>query len=159
PLPWKQPLDATPTLFKGSLEALDDLAAQATVFDGRAGHPWRGLAVDVKKPLDRETLETDLLSLRDGVSKMAAALVALGRMWEFPAEPPSYALVKVLGPVLERLATIDRLPVNWATRDPQELQATLTLLNSAASNADELSAKRTQHRQAFKVPPRDSLEN
>ncbi len=158
PLPWK-PLEATPTLFRASLEALDDLAAQAAVFDGRAGHPWRGLTVaDPKKPVDREALENDLLSLRDGVRKIATELVTFTRTWGIPAEPLSYATVRALGPALERVAAIDRLPVNWATRDLQELYSTITLLNSAASNADELSAKRTQHRQTFKVPPREALE-
>jgi len=159
-LPWKEPLEATRTLFRASLEALDDLAAQAAVFDGRAGHPWRGLWVaDSKKPIDREALETDLLSLRDGVGKITTEVGCFGRTWEIPAESLSYATVRALVSAFQRLATLDRLPVNWAIRDLQELHSTITLLSSAASNADELSAKRAQHRQAFKVPPREALDH
>jgi hypothetical protein len=72
PLPWTQPLAVTRAELTSALEALDDLASQAAVFDARASHPWRGLAAgDPTAPLNREALETSLRNAHDGGGKLS----------------------------------------------------------------------------------------
>lgn len=78
PLPWTDPLAVTRQQLDAVLDALADLGAQANVFDRRAWHPWRGLAVEPGRPVRRELIGSDLSALRNALRPLQAQLAALG---------------------------------------------------------------------------------
>lgn len=159
PLPWAQPLQATPDELNAAVEALRDVAAQASVFDVRNVHPWKGLvAEDAGAPLNREVLDASLRELHAGLGRLQPEIQAFARHWAVPgAQGLSLEDLAALGPTLAELAALDSLPADWARRASDQLGAAITLLTTAASNIDELSTKRTALRQVLKVPPRESL--
>jgi hypothetical protein len=76
-LPWDDLLMVSRSELKAALDALGELAAQAEIFDRRAVHPWRGLAVEPGAPPRRDALEVDILDLRDVLDVLTFHLMNL----------------------------------------------------------------------------------
>ncbi|MBI4636258.1 MAG: DUF4011 domain-containing protein, partial [Candidatus Rokubacteria bacterium] len=156
-LPWDDPLAVSRPELKTALEALGDLAAQAEVFDRRATHPWRGLAVDPGAPPRRDALEADLLATRDALDGLEAHVAALASLMGAGAGPLTISALQKLADPLRQVSALDRLPERWATREVSELLWTASLLDTAAKRAGELTAARAEHRRALTLPPEQAI--
>jgi very-short-patch-repair endonuclease len=157
-LPWSDPLGVQRSELKAALEALGELAAQAEIFDRRATHPWRGLAVEPGAPPRRDVLEADLLATRDWLATLAPHLAAVASFWNAPeaSDALTIAALRALAPALQDAAMLDRLPERWATRETSELVWTAGLLDTAATRARELAQARAEHDRALTVPPAEA---
>jgi hypothetical protein len=140
-----------------ALDALGELAAQADIFDRRAVHPWRGLAVEPGEPPRRDALEADILDLRDVLDVLASHLPAVALLWESRSASLSIAALQSLARALREVATLDRLPERWASREITELLWTAGLLAAAAARAGELAAARSEHTAALTVAPEQAI--
>jgi very-short-patch-repair endonuclease len=152
PLPWDDPPTVRREELNAALDALADLGAQAEVFDGRASHPWRGLGVDPSRPVRRELIENDLLRVQDGLRALHAQVGNLAVLFGEFADSGAWSTLQALAPHLADLATLERLPHDWATREITELLATADLLAAAAVNAEEEASKRAQHDAVLDLP-------
>lgn len=157
PLPWDDPLKVTRSELNTVLDALRDLGAQAEVFDQRASHPWRGFTIRPGTPVRQENIEADLLTIRDALTKLHSHLTGLTPFLGSALGTLTLNTISPLAPAFSALATLDRLPPAWTTRETEELLSTAMLLDSAAANALELQSKRAEHERTFKIPAEETL--
>jgi len=151
PLPWHDPLKVTRSELNAALEALRDLASQADVYDARVSHPWRGLTIDPTKPIRREALEEDVRVLRRALQTLLPNLAPLGVLWDTDSEAITLSGIQTLAPALAAVSRVDRLPVEWGTRQAWELASATAVLEEAAAKASELLSKRAEARRLLKI--------
>lgn len=156
PLPWRDVLAVSRADLRAALDALSDLGSQADVFDGRASHPWRGLAVDTGTPVRRDLIESDLTAVRAALRALLGHLAHLEPLVRATASLTVDSLRNLRG-MLAELSKLHRLPPDWSTRQPDELEATAVLLEEAAALADEQSSKLAEHERAWKVVPAEAI--
>lgn len=152
PLPWEDPLVVTRSDLGSVLEALQDLAAQAPVFDGRTSHPWRGLAIQPGVAVRQEEIEADLATIRNSVRQLYEELTALAELLGQSVASLPLSLVSALSPSLAALADAERLPSGWATRSVEELAGAARLFESAAAHATELASKKAEYKKVLDLP-------
>jgi len=152
PLPWQDPLAVTRADLASAVNALEDVAAQAEVFDQRARHPWRGLAVHPGRTVPRELIENDPAELRSALRGLLGSLLSLEPLLG-SGSPLSLEKLRELASALGELATVEALPRDWTTRERSELQVTADLLDQAAANAEEEASRHAQHESAWRLAP------
>ncbi len=116
PLPWDDPLKVTRAKLNAAIETLADLGVQASVFDSRESHPWRGLAIDPGRPLRRDVIEADLLTIRESLQKLQAHVAGLEVLLGSTAPVLTLETLNAFAPALLELTKVDGLPPAWATR-------------------------------------------
>lgn len=156
-LPWTDPLLATRDELEAALAALDELRAQAEVFDGRATHPWRGYAGRGGDLAERESLEDALREIRSSVADLGTALRDLASL--IPAGTNlSIAELEQAARGLDAFASVERLPANWRIVVLEALQAEADLFERAAQRTAELLRERELHDGALAVEPAEAVE-
>jgi len=150
-LPWEDPLAVTRDLLNDVLDALAELSAQASVFDARATHPWRGFAGS-GGVREREAIEVDLRLVREGLEVIRRALgdllILLPR-----GETLSLEELKQAETGLEAFSSITCLPSNWRDRAVEILRAEADLFERAAALANELAEAKASLLEAFTIGP------
>jgi very-short-patch-repair endonuclease len=133
PLPFPNPLDASRDDLETCLRALEELGSNASVFDLRADHPWRGFAPAHFGLSEQESLEAafrEVTELSRRISNAARKLEAL-----IPeARDLSFADWRLLRSVLAAVAETERLPHDWWSQSEE----TLAFLSQLFTKASEL---------------------
>jgi hypothetical protein len=141
-MPWASVLDVRREDLDQRVQALQELAASAPVFDNRTAHPWLGFSPSRFGLGEQEDLEAALRSvaaLNAYIEPRAALLEELisgARSFSISEWP-------LLPGVLAALADTERLPNNWWQHDQQALSALSQLFAEAAQEQreyDSLSA-------------------
>lgn len=137
PLPWLNPLDASREDFDQHIQALDELAANAAVFDQRAAHPWYGFSPKAFGLPEQESLESALRTIADRekqISPFAERIECL-----IPgARTLSLSNWALLSSVLLALAETERLPNGWWNQTEERLAELVGLFTKGAQLRGEL---------------------
>lgn len=142
PLPWPNPLDASRDDLGSCLQALEELASHAAVFDQRTAHPWTGFAPVRFGLSEQESLEAAL-----------RAVVELSGRINEPAEKIETLILgardlalndwDILRDVLVALAETERLPANWWSQSAEALASLAQLFTAASERRSELEQIRS----------------
>ena len=157
PLPWDDPLKASRADLKEVVEALAELGSQAEVFDRRASHPWRGLAVLRETPVRREAIEATLMTVRDKGRALQTDLAGLAPLLGSSAPQLTFDAAMRLAGALADLAALDSLPHYWPARERDEMLATAMALDAAAADTAELKSRQADHDRALRIPVGEAL--
>jgi len=136
PLPWPDPLDASLDDFEQRIQALEELAANAPVFDQRDVHPWSGFSPNRFLLTERESLEASLravVDLHQEISPLAEQLEGL-----IPdAQSLSISEWALFKAALATIAETERLPKDWSQQNENALAALAKVFADAAKNRSE----------------------
>lgn len=150
-LPWHDPVSVTRAELDEALDALADLSAQATVFDARAQHPWRGFrSVETGVSL-QQSVESDSRSIAEIVRTIHRAYRTLEALLPL-GEGLSLAEIQSHGPVLLGLTEVERLPSGWWASTAGQLNERANMLEDAGRRAEELAAKEPNYRAILDQP-------
>lgn len=153
PLPWESVLEVTRDQLADVVEALDDLGAQAELFDGRARHPWRGLESQRLNLAEQEALERGLRRVRasaDAARGHATALALDHAVLSFQALDADAASFRAY-------AGVDALPAGWREGPAELLGRTADVLDAAAAAATDARERLAAHRRAMIVDPAEAV--
>lgn len=150
-LPWHDPHSVTRAELDEALDALADLSAQATVFDARAQHPWRGFTSTATGVGLQQSVESDLHGITEMVRMIQRAYESLQDLLPL-GEGLSLAGIQSHGPLLQALTEVERLPSGWWKSTAGHLNETASMLEDAGERAEELAAKRPQYRAILDRP-------
>jgi very-short-patch-repair endonuclease len=153
-LPWEDPTAVSRTDLRSAIDALDELASQADVFDARGNHPWRGLTVE-KGGILEDALELALMTTLRSTEQLLEALQSLESLFGPSATACSIENIRALVPALSELDGCKRLPEGWQRFSVEELQAAVELLVAAEVMAKQLSRAQAQYRRHVAIPYRD----
>ena len=156
-LPWVDPVTVTRNDLSNILAALQDLGAQAGVFDKRASHPWRGLLLQPWNAMRHEEIKEALVSIQKHGKQL---FVELNGMIELIG--PGIITISIkeaqrLASTLERLADTARLPSAWATRSIEDIKASIKLFDIAKKNADEFTSRRAEYSIYLDLPYHEAI--
>jgi very-short-patch-repair endonuclease len=139
PLPTTNPLEASRDDFDDWMDALEEVAANALVFDQRATHLWRGFSPERFGLAEQESLETALsaaVDLQRRISPLAERIQSL-----LPSAPTfSMEEWAVFRTVLAAVAETERLPYDWWKNSEEVLTALAKLFTDAADKRSELES-------------------
>jgi hypothetical protein len=156
-LPWPNPVSVSREDFDERLDALQQLAEHADVFDQGAAHPWYGFQAATLGVADEESLEGTLDELRrqtEEISNAATQLRALIR----EADDLSLSDWSALRPALMAISEVGvRLPFGWSGKPPEELQGRASVLQEASENRAILDDLRRRLRELTTRTPGDLL--
>jgi len=150
PLPWTVLSTVSRDDFVERFDLLNEVSAQASIFDGRATHPWRGFSPTAVTISDREQIEQDLqtiLGMSNRVHDLIPHLQAVVEADDFSIED-----LTRLQPVFASIATLDRLPHNWFASSAEQLEQKATLFETAARMQRDFESQFEAYNQHFDLP-------
>jgi very-short-patch-repair endonuclease len=150
PLPWPDVLSASRDDFIVRSDLLNELSAQANVFDNRAAHPWRGFSATAITITDREQIEEDLRAILAAGNRIQALIPHLKGVIE--VNDVSIADLLQLQPALASLATLDRLPHHWFDSNAEQLGQKAKLFDTAAGLQCDFESQIAVYKQHFDLP-------
>jgi very-short-patch-repair endonuclease len=154
PLPWPNPLDAPREDFDQRVQALEELAANAAVFDQRVAHPWYGFSPKAFGLPEQESLESALRTIMDRegqISPLAEKIDCL-----IPgARTLSLSNWALLSSMLQALAETERLPNGWWNQTEERLAELAELFTKGAQLRTELDTLAADVRIVIDGAPKD----
>lgn len=150
PLPWADVLAVSRTEFVERYDLLNELGAQAKVFDVRATHPWRGFSATAVTITDREQLEEDLRILLAGATHIQELIPGFRSVVE--ADDLSISDLRRLQPAFASVAALDRLPYSWFDSKTEQLERKANLFETAATLYGEFESQFAVYTQHFELP-------
>ena len=150
PLPWTEMSTVSRDDFIERFDLLNELSAQAGIFDGRATHPWRGFFPTVVTISDREQIERNLqtiLGASDRVEDLIPHLQAVVGTDDFSIED-----LARLQPAFASIATLDRLPRNWFASNAEQLEQKAILFETAARMQLDFESQLAIYNELFDLP-------
>lgn len=129
-VPWPDVLIAPRSELADRLDLLNELRAQANVFDRRATHPWRGFSANAVTVTDREQIEHDLNILLDRAKRIQESIPDLRKLVE--TDELSIVELRQLQAPLTLVATLDRLPRGWFESSEERLGQQANLFETAS---------------------------
>jgi len=157
-LPWEDPLAVRRADVHATLDLLEELAAQAAIFDWRSTHPWRGLAVEAERGVREEAMELALTMTLNAAHQLLEGLQALTAILGPQATALPIRSVHAIAPTLTELAGCERLPARWHRLPVEELHAASELLKKAAEEAKRFGERLSQFERSVTVSFADCLE-
>lgn len=156
-LPWPNPLEVSRDDFEQRIHALEEIAGNASVFDQRFAHPWRGFSPERFGLPEQESLESALkaaLVLEKQITPLAERIESL-----IPgARSLSANDWAVLSNMVAAIADAERLPENWWRESEEKLAELAQLFRQAAELRTEIEAVSAKLREETKGDPRDLLD-
>jgi len=150
PLPWADVLTVSRNELVERYDLLNELGAQAKVFDVRATHPWRGLSAKAVTIADREQLEEDLRTLLAAATRIRELIPDFRRVVE--AVDLSISDLRRLQPALASVAALDRLPRGWFDNKTEQLARKTNVFETAATLQGEFESQFAIYTQHFELP-------
>jgi len=150
PLPWPDLLSVSRDDFIDRSDLLNELSAQANVFDKRATHPWRGFSATAITITDREQLEQDLRALLDAAKRIQELVPDLRNVVE--ANDLSISDLRQLRPALLSVAALDRLPHGWIDSKTELLKQKANVLETAARLQSDFESQVAIYKEYFELP-------
>ncbi len=154
-LPWENPLAVSRADLRVALDLLDELAAQAAVFDTRSAHPWRGFTVESERGLGEEVLAVALTTVRESGRTLVEGLQVLSAILGPKVPELSLQAVENMESALTALAGCERLPSSWFRIPLAELTEAADLLAKAAGKATRADGANTQYDRIAAIPVAD----
>lgn len=149
-LPWTDLSTVSRDDFVERFDLLNVVSAQASIFDRRATHPWRGFSATAVTISDREQIEQDLQTIlgtsgrvQDLIPHLQAVVVA---------EDFSIEDLTRLQSAFASIATLDRLPQNWFASNVEQLEQKVTFFETAARIQRDFGAQFAIYNQHFDLP-------
>jgi len=150
PLPWVDVLSVSRDELVACWDILNELGAQANVFDVRANHPWRGFSATAVTITEREQIEEDLRLLLAAADRIQKLIPDFSRVVE--ADDLSISDLLQLQPVFSSVAALDRLPCGWFEINPGQLEEKVKLFESAAALQGEFESQLAVYKNHFELP-------
>ena len=164
PLPKASPLQASRDEFDFWMHTLEDLAANAPVFDQRSTHLWRGFSPERFGLAEQESLEAALLGTVDLQRQINPLAERVERLLP-TARAYSMEEWAVLRTVLAAVAETVSLPNDWWKNSEEALVGLAKLFTEAASQRNEMESLSSEihgaingqieHLQKMLAPARD----
>jgi very-short-patch-repair endonuclease len=151
PLPWTELSTVSRDDLAERSDLLNELGAQASTFDRRTTHPWRGFSATAVTIADREQIERDLgtiLDTCDSIQRLIRDLQAVVQADDFSIE----ALTRI-EPALASIAALDRLPHDWFNYNVEQLEQQATFFETAARMQSDFESQFAIYKQQFDLPP------
>ncbi|MDP1991611.1 MAG: DUF3320 domain-containing protein [Syntrophales bacterium] len=153
-LPWPNPLDAPQTDFEQCIHALEEVAANTTVFDQRTTHKWKGFSPSRFGLVEQESLEASLRETADLYKKIRPPAEQLESL--IPgARSLSISKWNLFKPALTAVAETEQLPKNWWQFNENKLAKLEKIFATAAEQRKELDAFLLEIRLAIDRPLND----
>lgn len=150
PLPWPDVLTVSRNELVERWDLLNELGAQAKVFDARADHPWRGFSATAVTITEREDLEEDLRLLLAFANRIQKLIPDFRSVVE--ADDLSISDLLQLQPAFTSVATLDRLPRAWFEIKPEQLEDKAKVFESAAAHQREFESQLRIYKNHFELP-------
>lgn len=150
PLPWADVLTVSRNELVERCDLLNELSAQANVFDVRATHPWRGFSATAMTITDREQIEEDLRLLLAAANRIQKLIPDFRSVIE--ADDLSISDLLQLQPAFSSVAALDRLPDGWFESTAEQLEGKATLFETAATLQAEFESQLAVYKNYFELP-------
>lgn len=137
-LPWEDLLAVSRADLRAAIDILDELAAQAEVYDNRRAHPWRGFALPPESIVREDRLEQALTGVARFVEGLMEPFKVLDQLLGVSPCNVTIDAAHALLPGMTALVGCDRLPLGWHTCPIQDLEESATLLEKAMLKAKSL---------------------
>lgn len=135
-LPWLDVTEVSRQELKEKLEAIENLAIQADVFDHRSTHPWRGF-VTTEQTIKSDYIRKNLQLIIDNFQELEKKLEELNYLLVPTATKFRLLDLQELVGVLDLLAISQGLPQGWNDQDTNELNEKEKLFETAADKAKD----------------------
>lgn len=153
-LPWPNPLDASQNDFEQCIHALEEIAANAEVFDQRATHPWKGFSPRQFGLVEQESLEVSLRAVADLYQKISPPAEQLEGL--IPgARSLSISKWILFRTVLAAVAETERLPKDWWRHNEETLANLAKTFANAAEQRRGLDSLLSEIHGAIDRPLKD----
>ena len=133
--------------FGERLDVLNELSAQARVFDGRASHPWRGFAATAVTVTEREQLQDDLGAVLAGAKRLLVLIPGLDVVIE--TNEPSVSDLRRLQRAFTSVVALDRLPLNWFDQSTYQLEEKAKLFETAGRLLSDFEQQHSSFARVF----------
>jgi very-short-patch-repair endonuclease len=150
PLPWADALTVSRDELIERCDLLNEVGAQANVFDVRATHPWRGFSANALTITDREQLEGDLRIVLAAASRIRELIPDFRSVLE--ADDLSISDLCRLHPAFAWVAALDRLPQNWFDSKNEQLERKAKLFETAATLQADFESQLAVYKSYFELP-------
>jgi very-short-patch-repair endonuclease len=141
-LPWTNPLSIGRDEFDQRIQALEELAGNAAVFDERFVHPWRGFSPERFGLPEQESLES-VLTRVTAIEKKITPLAEKIECVIPGARSLSLSHWALLSGLLVALGETDGLPKDWWQQSAEKLAQLAQLFTEAAELRTELEVINT----------------
>jgi hypothetical protein len=149
-LPWADVLTVSRNELVERWDLLNELGAQANVFDVRANHPWRGFSATAVTITERERIEEDLRLLLSAANRIQKLIACFRSVVE--ADDFSISDLLQLQPAFSSVAALDRLPRGWFEIKPGQLEERAKLFETAAAHQKEFESQLAAYKNHFELP-------
>ena len=150
PLPWADVLTVSRNELVERWDRLNELGAQASVFDVRANHPWRGFSATAVTITEREQIEEDLRLLLSAANRIQKLIPGFRSVVE--ADDLSISDLLQLQPAFSSVTALDRLPRGWFEIEPGQLEERAKLFETAAARQKEFESQLAAYKNHFELP-------
>ena len=150
PLPWPDVLTVARNELVERWDLLNELGAQANVFDVKSNHPWRGFSATTLTITEREEIEQDLGLLLAAANRIQKLIPDFRSVVE--ADDLSISGLLQLQSAFSSVAALDRLPRAWFETKPEQLEDKVKLFESAATFQREFESQLTVYKNHFELP-------
>ena len=150
PLPWTELLTVSRDDFVERIDLLNELGAQANIFDGRQSHPWRGFSATAVTISDREQIEEDLGTILATSSCIQSLIPHVQTVVE--ADDFSIEDLIRLQPAFASIASLDRLPHGWFNSKAERLEQKATTFETATGMQRDFESQLAIYKQHFNSP-------
>lgn len=154
PLPWVNALDASRDEVDECLRALEELAANAGVFDEGVAHPWHGFSPTTFGLAEQETLESTLSALVElgpeivcRIEKLECLIVG--------ARSLSASEWELLRGLLAAVEQTEQLPPEWWQQTEEQLTGLAQFFREAAGRRHEMDTLLGELKASIAGNPRD----
>ena len=155
-LPWPNPFDVSQNDFEQCVHALEELAANATVFDQREIHPWKGFSPSRFGLAEQESLEASLgavVDMHQRISPPAEQLEGLIPGARF-LSINDWTLFRT---ALTAISETERLPKDWWQHSEEELANLAKIFATAAEQRSALDSLLSEIHATIDRPLKDAV--
>ncbi len=149
-LPWADVLTVSRADIVERYDLLNELGAQAKVFDVRTTHPWHGFSATAVTITDREQIEQDLRILLAAANRIQELIPDFRSVVE--TDDLSISDMRQLQPAFALVGALDRLPHGWFDSTTEQLERNAAVFETAATQQGEFESQFAVYTQHFELP-------